>query len=456
VAAADLVEEDVAATNSPLKMYNKSPKTAAAKLATATCALLGTAATMPVHAQEEPEWEFDTALLYYGESDDRVQDISLNVLAVRNFVDDRVLTLSLGVDTLTGATPIGAIPFNGPQTFTSPSGLVVATRPANEIPLDDTFLDTRVALSANWQQPVGRLNIVSAGLSASKEYDYLHLGANFKVSRDFNQRNTTVSFGLAYASDELDPIGGAPTPLTPMAEVNNLSNRMGDQSKDVLDVVLGVTQVVNRNLLVQLNYSLSNSDGYLNDPFKIVSLVDPISGDPVDRPPTPGVDGPSHEYLFESRPVERTKHSLFGQAKYYMAGKVLDASYRYMTDDWDIDSHTLDLRYRWPISDSSYFEPHLRYYTQTHADFYRTSLANGSPLPVNASADYRLGEFDAITFGLKYGWKTESGNEWNARLEMYSADGSVPGNLLIGNQAGRDIYPDLDAIIFQIGYRFGR
>ncbi len=437
-------------------MKTIKPKSAAATLASATCALLGTTTLTPVHAQEEPAWEFDTALLYYGESDNRVQDVSLNVLALRNFVDDRILTLTLGVDTLTGATPVGAVPFDGPQTFTSPSGRAVATRPANEIPLNESFLDTRVALSANWQQPWGRLNTVSGGLSMSTEYDYLHIGANFKIARDFNERNTTVSLGLAVSRDDQSPVGGTPTPLSAMLDVGDLSNRLGDQSKDVLDLVLGVTQIINRNLLVQLNYSYSNSDGYLNDPYKIVSLVDPVTGDPLDRVPTPGVDGPSHQYLYEKRPDQRTKHSLFGQAKYYMGGKVLDASYRYMTDDWDIDSHTLDVRYRWPISDNSYIEPHVRYYTQTHADFYRTSLAGGSPLPVNASADYRLGEFDAITLGVKYGWKTETGNEWNARLEMYSADGSVPGDLLIGtNQQGRNIYPDLDAIILQFGYRFG-
>ncbi len=85
-----------------------------------------------------------------------------------------------------------------------------------------------------------------------------------------------------------------------MLDVGDLSNRLGDDSKDVLDLVLGVTQVINRNLLVQLNYSFSSADGYLNDPYKIVSLVDPVTGDPVARIPTPGVDGPSHEYLFES------------------------------------------------------------------------------------------------------------------------------------------------------------
>lgn len=139
-----------------------------------------------------------------------------------------------------------------------------------------------------------------------------------------------------------------------------------------------------------------------------------------------------------------------------MSGKVLNASYRYMTDDWGIDSHTVDLRYRWPLGDRNYLEPHFRYYTQSHAQFYRPSIDGVAALPTHASADYRLGEFDAVTIGLKYGWKTLSGSEWSARLEFYTADGSVPGNLLVGNQAGRKIYPDLEAIIAQISYRFGK
>lgn len=42
-----------------------------------------------------------------------------------------------------------------------------------------------------------------------------------------------------------------------------------------------------------------------------------------------------------------------------------------------------------------------------------------------------------------------------ARLEFYMSDGSIPGNLLVGNQGGREIYPDLDAVIAQISYCFG-
>lgn len=431
-------------------------KPVALSLAAATCALLGTTPSSPVQAQEEPDWTFDTALLYYGEDNDRVQDISINILGVKSFVDDRILSLSLGIDSLTGATPIGSIPFSSPQTFTSPSGGQVRTVPANETPLDDSFLDTRVAISANWQQPIGRLNTISAGFSASKEYDYLHLGANMKLSRDFNKRNTTASLALAVAADEWDPVGGAPDPLSLMLDVGDLSNRGGKKDKDIFDVVAGVSQVINKDLLVQLNYSFSNASGYLSDPYKIVAMVDPQSGDLIARTPTPGVDGPSHEYRFETRPDDRTKHSVFAQAKYNMSGRVLDLSYRYMTDDWEIDSHTIDLRYRWPIGERRYIEPHVRFYTQTHADFYRPSLADNVTLPAFASSDYRLGEFDAMTFGLKYGWETSSGKQLSARLEYYTTDGATPGNLVIGNQQAGELYPDLSAIIAQFSYRFGR
>ena len=54
------------------------------------------------------------------------------------------------------------------------------------------------------------------------------------------------------------------------------------------------------------------------------------------------------------------------------------------------------------------------------------------------------------------GWETGSGNRMSLRLEACSADGIVPGNLLIGNQQGSVLYPDLDAIIAQFSYSFGK
>jgi hypothetical protein len=105
-----------------------------ATLAAATCTLRGTTATEPVQAQEEPCWDFNTALLYYAEDNDRIQDLSLNLLSRRTFVDDRYLSLGLTLDALTGASPNGALPQSVPQTFTQPSGKKTYTTPPGEFP----------------------------------------------------------------------------------------------------------------------------------------------------------------------------------------------------------------------------------------------------------------------------------------------------------------------------------
>ena len=44
----------------------------------------------------------------------------------------------------------------------------------------------------------------------------------------------------------------------------------------------------------------------------------------------------------------------------------------------------------------------------------------------------------------------------SVRAELYRQNGTIPGDQLIGNQLGRETYPDLDAIIVQFSYRFSR
>jgi hypothetical protein len=425
-----------------------------ATLAAATCALLGSAVATPVAAQEEAErWSFDSSLLYYGESDSRVQDVSAAVSALRDFGDERKLSATLTADTLTGASASGAIALDRPQTFTSPSGRAVYTTNAGDVPLDDTFLDTRFALNASWTQPLARLYTFSAGVGFSTEYDYTHLGANLSLARDFNKRNTTVNAGFAWSQDTVDPVGGRPIPLSQMLDVGNNSNkRDGSEGKDVIDLLIGFTQVLNRTTVLRVNYSYSDSNGYLNDPYKLLSVVDPVTGDTLTR--TPAGQGPDGVYLFESRPDTRTKQSLFAEVKHAFGKPVMHLSYRFMTDDWGIDSHTGEVRLRWPLGDG-YIEPQLRYYTQSAADFYRANLVSGSALPRYASADFRLGDFDATTIGIKYGHNTPGGNEWSIRAEYYQQSGSVPHEQILGNQANREQYPDLSAVIVQFGYRFG-
>jgi hypothetical protein len=408
-----------------------------ATLAAATCALLGSAVASPVVAQDEAErLSVDSSLLYYGESGGRVQDVSAAVSVLRNFGDDRKFSATLTADTLTGASANGAIALDRPQTFTSPSGRALYRTGAGDLPLDDTFHDTRFAVNASWAQPLARLYTFSGGVSFSTEYDYTHLGADLALARDFNKRNTTVNAGVAWSQDDVKPVGGLPLPLSQMLDVGNSSNkRDGSESKNVLDLLLGFTQVLNRNTVLRVNYSYSDSNGYLNDPYKVLSVVDPLTGDTLSR--TPIGQGPNGVYLFESRPDKRTKQSLYAEVKHAFGAPVMYASYRFMTDDWGIDSQTGEVRLRWPLA-AGYIEPQLRYYQQSAADFYRASLISGVAVPRYASADFRLGDFDATTLGIKYGRDTADGNEWSVRAEYYQQSGTA----------------DLSAVIVQFGYRF--
>jgi len=426
-----------------------------ASLAAATCALLGAGSAAPATASETDEWSFESALLYYGESDNRVQDMSAAFAAKRDFGDERSLSLNLTADTLSGASASGAIALDVPQTFTSPSGRAVYTTPAGKVPLDDTFHDARFALTGSWTQPLAQLYTFTAGFGVSSEYDYKHLGANLGVTRDFNKRNTTLSGGVAYSRDNSNPVGGAPIPLAQMLDAGDSSNKLGSDSKDVVDLLLGVTQVLGRNTLLRVNYSYSDSSGYLNDPYKILSVVDPVTGDTIARVPTVGLEGPTGIYRYESRPDKRVKQSVYAELKHAFGQPVLSAAYRFMTDDWGIDSNTLEVKLRWPWGGSNFVEPQLRYYTQSAADFYRSSLVSDQALPAYASADFRLGQFNATTIGLKFGHRNADGNEWSTRLELYQQSGTVPRDQIIGNQAGREQYPDLSAIIAQFSYSFG-
>lgn len=421
----------------------------AASLAAATCSLLGSAVPgTSIAAKEKQTWQFDTALLYYGESDQRVDDYSLTAWARRMFDRDRALALRLGVDSLTGASPSGAVPAATPQTFTTPSGLSTYTTPPRETPHDPTFLDTRFALSADWEQPLTRQGRATVGASYSTEYDYTHLGVNATFARDFNQRNTTLSAGLAFATDGIDPVGGAPIPFAPMLAPGSTGNKRGSDSKSVTDLLVGVTQVLGPRTIAQLNYSISQSSGYLNDPYKLLSVVDPVTGDPV--PGTGGVD----LYLFEGRPDSRTKHSLFAELRQNLGRDIVNGTYRFMTDDWGIQSHTLEFRYRWRMT-GWYLQPHVRYYVQSAADFYVSQLFDGNPLPMHATADSRLGRFDALTLGLKYGRPSGDGKEWAVRVEYYEQSGRAPPGSDVGSLADFDLYPGLNAVFVQVGYQFG-
>jgi hypothetical protein len=429
--------------------HSSKAKNISSALAAATCALLGT----PAMAETVDEgWQIDTALLYYGESD-RVTALEGVVAGKKNFGDEHIFSGKLVIDSLTGASASGAAAQPGVQTFTRPSGNGQYTIAAGEIPLDDTFKDTRVQLDAQWTQPLWEDMRGSTGIHISNEYDYLSVAFNGSFARDFNQKNTTLSAGLSYAFDTIDPEGGRPVPFSEMVvdvgqfaseeayeNAFDATRQEGSDDKTTIDLLFGVTQVINRRMLMQFNYGYSMSDGYHTDPFKVLSVVDS--------------QGLTQTLLHENRPDERSRHNFYWQTKYAMDNGVADVSYRFSTDDWEIDSHTIDSRLRFNLTDGSYIQPHFRYYQQSAAEFYQPFLLVGDPAPQFASADYRLGEMTAYTLGLKYAMTLNNGNELGFRLEYYQQGSKNSGFSEPGVLQDLDLYPSVKAIIAQVSYSF--
>ena len=411
------------------------------ELGIATCALLQVPAAT-VNAADS-EWDIDTAVLFYSESDNGVSAFEPAIYASKDLGDGQLIDLRLVVDVLTGATPNGAPASSVLQTFTTPSGTGTYFAQPGETPKDDSFKDTRVAAGVDWTLPFNRLSRIKLGLNGSTEYDYQSLGVSATYLQDFNNRNTTFSAGLAFNNDTISPVGGVPTPLSNMREAGTGTNRAGaDDTKTVTDFILGITQVLSRKTLVQLNYSLGMSDGYLTDPYKIVTVVDQNG-----LPATSAFTNGNLPYLYEKRPDSRQINSLYFKVVQSLTRDVINFSYRYFWDDWGITSNTFDLKYRYEIG-RGYLQPQVRYYLQDAADFYVHNLKLGAPLPDTVSSDYRLAKMTTTTLSLKYGYALGDNSELSVRAGFMNQ--SVDdGDVLAGTET-----PDTDAIIVNAGYSF--
>lgn len=414
-----------------------------AALAAASAALL--APVTPAAAQNAAaEWKVDSALLLYQENGGRVRAIEPVVSARRTDGNDRSWGLKVTFDSLTGASPNGAVAQPAAQTFTSPSGNSTYTVDAGKQPLDPSFHDSRVALNGSHERSFGAAKL-STGLNVSNEYDFQSLGGNAALAWDLNDRNTTVSLGLAFEADRIKAVGGAPQPLTPA--FTGAATR-GGQSRNVTDLLLGVTQLVSRTWLVQVNLGLGRSSGMHEDPYKILSVVDGNTG---------LVTG--DRYVYESRPRSRTRTSLYAQSKTAFKDDVLDVSYRYYRDDWGVNAHTLDLRYRVALGGGWHLEPLVRVYRQTAADFWRGWLVEGrdwasasnTASVANASADPRLGAFSANTVGLKLGLPLDATSELSLRLASYKQTFKRPADAP-GVLSTLGALPSMTATTFVAGY----
>lgn len=217
----------------------------------------------------------------------------------------------------------------------------------------------------------------SAGYIAGNEPDYRARTAFASVSEDMFGDLTTVSFGFTRGWDK---VGERGTTRNDPLERRNWQ--------------LGLAQVLTRNLLLGLNYETSESEGFLNNPYRMVRYLDAQSQ-----------NGRGYSTQAEQYPHTRTGNAGSGQLKYYLPWHAaLKGSYRYYTDTWGIVAHTAELGYTQPMFRSWTLDTHARYYRQNHADFYADLFPYAFAQNFMAR-DRELATFKSLTLGLGATWE---------------------------------------------------
>jgi hypothetical protein len=212
---------------------------------------------------------------------------------------------------------------------------------------------------------------VTAGTSYSEESDYISRSVSLQGSLSTPSKNTTFTLGGSVTTDSIDP--------------NNHVDADLDRSKKIYAWLAGVTQVMSKNDIVQLNVGRSTGTGYYTDPYK----------------------------TYDRRPSYRNYTTIMGRWNHYFEATdgSTRATYRYYVDTFGIKAHTLGLEYVQPLPHEFTVAPQVRYYSQTAADFYvpvgpdeRLDPSTPTDPPAGAqvySEDQRLSAFGAVTLGLK-------------------------------------------------------
>jgi hypothetical protein len=220
----------------------------------------------------------------------------------------------------------------------------------------------------------------SGGYISSKENDYDAKTGYLSVSQDMFGDLTTISFGYTVGKDIVGERGNPAFAEDPAHRVTRRNWQVG------------LSQVLTRNLLLGANFETSESEGFLNNPYRKVRYKD---------------QGEARGYgtELERYPHTRTGNAGAVQLKYYLPWRAaLDGGYRFYSDTWGITAHTGRLAYTQPAFRRWTFEGRARYYTQTRADFYSDLFDRPNQFNFLAR-DRELATFTNLSLGATATWE---------------------------------------------------
>jgi hypothetical protein len=183
--------------------------------------------------------------------------------------------------------------------------------------------------------------ILSAGFTNSDENDFQADTASFGVRQEIFGGLTVINLGYARGWDT----------------IGQITDPEFSREADKRLYRLGVSQVVSKKFVLNLDFEGITDQGYLNNPYRQV------------RYEAPGGQG----YLWQSEvyPATRTSSAFSLGGRYFLGkGSVVYGSARIYGDTWGIAAWNTKAGYTYIYNKKWIFDASYRYYTQTAADFY--------------------------------------------------------------------------------------
>ena len=287
------------------------------------------------------------------------------------------------------------------------------------------------------------------GGGISVENDYESRFGNINGRWDFNQKLTSLNLGLSYTNSDTSAIfdHDASPYITKTAFASQIDQvgalKVIRGNRQDWATALSLTQVLNKDALIQTNVGYTRSTGYMENPYKAMTVV---FVDPDQR--SKNLTGTVQAFL-EQRPDQRNQLTL--GSRYIQHVDLLDAAlhldYHFFHDDWGINAHTFEADWVQPIGNTWTVTPRVRYYSQDAADFYAPYLLSKQAyskavvdnktgafsiipydpqqLPANFSSDQRLSGFGALSGGITVNKQFSKAISLEAGFEYYTHAGSL-------------------------------
>lgn len=356
-------------------MKHRKKNNALAHLSYAALALPGLMQTAAAGRVEET-YNADFQYGHYEESNSRMRvdifDGALSAPIGKNIT----ASVDLIRDIVAGASPVYNIKENG-QVRQIISG---ASQAQDKSSCGESICEQRDAINSGITYFLDSAAI-SVGGGYSNENDYTSRSFNSNLSLDLNKKLTTLNIGGSASFDEI-----APTPESSW----NGRPRDFKSHKTSQQYLLGVSQIIDKDSLLQSNMTFGYHNGFMSDPYKWVTFY---NGDNFS------------DFAHDKRPEERFEWAWLNQYVRHF-GQFNDAAlhldYRFSTNDWGVNAHTFEASWHQPIVDDWQVIPRFRYYSQDSADFYQPVFSGKSTDYDSFSSDYRLAGFGAFSGGLKF------------------------------------------------------